>query len=173
MACLSFSLLIKIHCLIQSDDEGSDAEQSTTPKTMPSNLEGEIDENPDVEQSNEPRRSARSTKGKPSERLIEMQDAGKTYALQSPYPESVLLFLILDSIKALYKVRLVAKGYNQIHGLYYDETFAPVALMPSVMLILNLSEHHDLDLNLLDFQRAFRHSELPEKFLSISSIHTE
>ena len=31
-----------------------------------------------------------------------------------------------------YKVRLVAKGFQQVHGLDYDETFAPIAKIDSI-----------------------------------------
>ena len=35
-----------------------------------------------------------------------------------------------------YKEILVAKGYSQVHGIYYNETFAPVAKMDSIRLAL-------------------------------------
>jgi hypothetical protein len=35
-----------------------------------------------------------------------------------------------------YKERLVSKGFQQIHGIDYDETFAPVAKMDSIWLAL-------------------------------------
>ena len=31
-----------------------------------------------------------------------------------------------------YKAKLVAKGFQQVHGLEYDETFDPVAKMDSI-----------------------------------------
>jgi hypothetical protein len=35
-----------------------------------------------------------------------------------------------------YKARLVAQGYTQIEGLDFDETFAPVARLESITLLL-------------------------------------
>ena len=41
-----------------------------------------------------------------------------------------------DGSPLKYKTRLVSKGYSQVHGIDYNETFAPVAKMDSIRLAL-------------------------------------
>ena len=38
-----------------------------------------------------------------------------------------------------YKARFVARGFSQIEGIDYEETFAPVARYSSIRIILDLS----------------------------------
>ena len=38
-----------------------------------------------------------------------------------------------------YKARLVAKGFTQSHGIDYQETFAPVAKINSIWVLLSLA----------------------------------
>jgi len=62
-----------------------------------------------------------------------------------------------------YKARLVAKGFTQTYGLDYLETFAPIAKMNTVRVILSLATNHDWDLQQFDVKNAFLHGELEEE----------
>jgi hypothetical protein len=42
-----------------------------------------------------------------------------------------------------YKEILVAKGFQQIHGINYDETFAPIEKMNSILLAHSIAEVRD------------------------------
>jgi hypothetical protein len=40
----------------------------------------------------------------------------------------------------------VAKGYSQVEGLNFDETFAPIARLESIHIVLSYATHHDFKL---------------------------
>ncbi|CAN0494520.1 unnamed protein product, partial [Discosporangium mesarthrocarpum] len=62
-----------------------------------------------------------------------------------------------------YKPRFVAQGLSQIPGVDYFATFAPVARMNSVRLLLSLAADYNWDLVHLDVKTAFLQSELNEE----------
>jgi hypothetical protein len=53
------------------------------------------------------------------------------------------------------KARLVAKVYSQVKGLNFDETFAPVARLKSIRMLLAYVTHHDFKLYQMDVKSAF------------------
>ena len=51
-----------------------------------------------------------------------------------------------DMDRLIYKGRLVAKGFKQIHGIDYDETFSPVAMFKSIRIMLAIATYHDYEI---------------------------
>ena len=61
-----------------------------------------------------------------------------------------------------YKSILVAKGYSQVHGVDYIETFAPVANMDSIRLVLAIATSKGSKVHHMDVKSAFLHGEIHE-----------
>ena len=62
-----------------------------------------------------------------------------------------------------YKARLVAKGFTQTFGVDYTETFAPVAKLNTIRVLLSLATNLDWSLPQMDVKNAFLNEELDEE----------
>ena len=60
------------------------------------------------------------------------------------------------------KAHLVAKEYSQMEGADYDETFAPIARMESIRILLALACHFKFKLYQIDVKTAFLNGLLKE-----------
>ena len=55
------------------------------------------------------------------------------------------------------------KQYTQTYGIDYEETFAPVAKMNTVRIILSLAAHFGWAMHQFDVKNAFLHGSLEEE----------
>ena len=59
-----------------------------------------------------------------------------------------------------YKARYVAKGFRQVYGVDYFETFSPTARMESVRTLAQIAVKYDLVLNQMDVKGAYLHAPI-------------
>lgn len=62
-----------------------------------------------------------------------------------------------------YKCRIVARGFSQKPGVDYTETFAPVASLVAVRIIVDLANREGLELDQMDVSTAYLNGELEEE----------
>jgi hypothetical protein len=72
------------------------------------------------------------------------------------------------------KVRLVAKGYSQVEGLDFDETYAPVARLESIHILLAYATYHGFKLYQMDVKSAFLNDPIKEDAMlsNLSALKT-
>jgi hypothetical protein len=71
------------------------------------------------------------------------------------------------------KARLVAQGYSQVEGLDFDETFAPVARLEVIQILLAYATSHNIKLYQMDVKSTFLNgkiNELVRETLGFSSL---
>ena len=62
-----------------------------------------------------------------------------------------------------YKARLVTKGYTQVQGIDYEETFSPVARDESIRYLLAHAALQDWEIEAMDVKLAYLHGVLDEE----------
>ena len=62
-----------------------------------------------------------------------------------------------------FKAKLVAKGFTQVQGIDYEETFPPVSRYESIRYILAHAALLDWEIKAMDVKTAFLYGELKEE----------
>ena len=68
-----------------------------------------------------------------------------------------------DGSISRYKARLVARGFSQVPGMDYNETFSPVLRITSFRALLATAAQFRLLVHQMDVRTAFLHSDLHEE----------
>ena len=61
------------------------------------------------------------------------------------------------------KAWLVCRGYAQVEGQDFDETFAPVARLESIRMFLNYASHKNFKVYQMDVKSTFLNGDLEEE----------
>ncbi|KAI5348004.1 hypothetical protein L3X38_000891 [Prunus dulcis] len=102
---------------------------------------------------------------------LEMIEKNNTWELvDRPFDKPVIgvkwvykVKLNLDGTVQKNKARLVAKGYSQKPGIDYNETFAPVARLDTIITLIALDAQKEWSLYQLDVKSAFLNGILKEE----------
>jgi hypothetical protein len=68
----------------------------------------------------------------------------------------------MDGNVHVYKARLGTKGFRQVQGIDYDETFLPVAMLKSIRIILAIAAYFDYEIWQMDVKTTFLNGNLEE-----------
>ena len=71
--------------------------------------------------------------------------------------------LKLDGSIDRYKARLVVKGYTQRYGIDYQDTFAPVAKINTIRILISIAANRDWPLQQFDVKKDFLNGDLEEE----------
>lgn len=68
-----------------------------------------------------------------------------------------------DGTISRYRARLVARGFSQIHGLDYHDTYAPTSSMSIIRLLFSFAAVEELNITQFDVKTAFLYGDLEEE----------
>ena len=69
---------------------------------------------------------------------------------------------VVDGYPIKYKEILVAKGFFQVQVIDYNESFAPVAKMDSIRLVLAIAASKQWEVHHMDVKSSFLHGDTKE-----------
>jgi delta-aminolevulinic acid dehydratase/porphobilinogen synthase len=70
---------------------------------------------------------------------------------------------VADGSIEKYKARFVARGFSQVEGVDYDETFASVARYTSIRAVISIATEMDWKIHQMDVKTAFLNGLIEEE----------
>jgi hypothetical protein len=71
--------------------------------------------------------------------------------------------VVVDGIVNKYKDWFVAKGFSQVHGIDYNETFTLISKMDSIELVLTIIATRHWEVHNMDVKSEFIHGDLEKE----------
>ena len=65
-----------------------------------------------------------------------------------------------DGNVEIFKARLIVKGYSQLEGIDYQDTFLPIAMLKSIRTLLIVAAYFDYEIWQMDVKTAFLNRHL-------------
>ncbi|GJT66927.1 retrovirus-related pol polyprotein from transposon TNT 1-94 [Tanacetum coccineum] len=124
--------------------------ESPPPKSPP--LEDDVLENENIERQE---KDLEIKENEPLNKEIPNIKESKDHPLETVIDE--------NGIISRNKARLIAQGYNQQEGIDFDETYAPVARLESIRILLANACAHDFKLYQMDVKSAFLNGFINEE----------
>ncbi|GJV83657.1 retrotransposon protein, putative, ty1-copia subclass [Tanacetum coccineum] len=69
----------------------------------------------------------------------------------------------MDGAVYVFKARLVAKGFTQTYGIYYEETFSPVADIRAIRILIAIAAYYDYEIWQMDVKTTFLNGHLSKE----------
>ena len=71
--------------------------------------------------------------------------------------------VVISPTVTIYKARLTAKGFRQVQGVDYDESFSLVFMFKSIRIMLAIAAFYDYEIWQMDVKTAFLNGFLEEE----------
>jgi hypothetical protein len=90
--------------------------------------------------------------------LVDLPDGSRAVECKWVFKKKI----VIDGNVYVYKARLIAKGFQQVQGVDYVETFSIIAMLKSVNVMLALAAYFDWEIWQMDVKTAFFNRNLTE-----------